>query len=106
MEFTSFITFEQLSTFPTQVGMILLLTHAVKAVRPQITTYWLRATAIGFGAYLALLVTVLNGGATWQTLAVAPLNGIIVSFTAMKSAEMLKGRNGSSKPPTPSAPPG
>ena len=102
---SSFITFEQLSTFPTQVYAVLLLTQAVKAFWPTITPYALRLTALLVAVDIALGVTFLTGPRTWQAAFLAPLNSIIVWLSALKTAEFIKG-TGSSQPPSPSAPPG
>jgi len=97
-----FITFEQLTTFPTQVYAVLLITQAVKALRPQIGTYWLRFTAFFVGIDVALAVTLLAGAWTWQALLLAPMNGLIVALTAMKTAEFIKGvGNGGASSPAP-----
>ena len=93
-----FITFEQLQTFPVQVFVVLLLTHVLKAMRPALDAYWLRFTAVVVGIAVSVGVALVSGPVTWQILLMAPLNGVIVSFFAIKTKEFLAGSTGNGLP--------
>jgi hypothetical protein len=88
-----FMTAQYLATMAGQVYVVLLVTQAVRAAAPTLSTYYLRMAAmlagVGFHAGMAWVPT-------WRLAdyIVAAVNGVAVAFTAMKTAELIKGDAG------------
>lgn len=87
---SEFFTLAELKGFAGQVMVVVMLTQVVKSAVPTLTIYWIRLVAICTGVGLQVgLAAILGGG--WASYLLAPINGALVAFSAMKAAEFLKG---------------
>lgn len=91
---STFMTLDTIRTLAGQVLVVGMVTQAVRAALPTLSTYWIRGAAIGVGV-------ILHGALVWQAgmpvsaYVLALANGGFVALTAMKAVELLK--NGGAK---------
>lgn len=91
MEPAAFLDLATLKTLAGQVLAVGMVTQTVKSALPELATYWLRFTAVASGIGLHM-VLVWQSGMGAEAYALALINGVLVSLSAMKATEMVKGQ--------------
>ena len=89
--FGTFVTLDTLKTLAGQVGVVLVVTQGFKMLTPESVDIWNRCVAIGVGITIQLLLVATNGSDPAHYF-LASVNGLLVALTAMKGAEMIKGK--------------
>ena len=89
--FGTFVTLSTLKTLAGQVGVVLVVTQGFKMLTPESIDVWNRCVAIIIGIAIQLLLVAADGSDPTHYF-LAFVNGLLVALTAMKGAEMIKGK--------------